>query len=95
MDAVVHRLGHERVGVGQAGHQQAHAAEVEDHVGQRQRLGEHAAGLGGGQVAFGDDHDEGQVFAQSERRVTGRAPTVPADTSPPNTLAAAFSGWPS
>ena len=54
------------VGVGQSGHEQAHAAEVEDGVGPRQRLGQHAARLGGGQVALGDDDDEGQLLAERE-----------------------------
>ena len=95
VDAIVRRFRHERLRVGQAGHQQAHTAEVEHHVRPRQRLGEHAAGLGGGQVALGDDDDEGQLLAQREWRVHGRPSTVVATTRPPNTLAAAFSGCPS
>ena len=34
-----------------------------------ERLGEDAARLRGGQVAFGDDDDEGQLVAQRERGV--------------------------
>ena len=60
-----------------------------------ERLGEHAARLGRGEVALGDDGDEGQLVAERQRRVHGRPPTVVAATSPPNTLAAAFSGCPS
>ena len=35
----------------------------------RQRLGKHVPRLGGGQVALGDDDDEGQLLAQRERGV--------------------------
>ena len=66
MDAVVRRLGDECVEVAQTGHEQAHAAEVEDDVGPRQRFGQDASGLGGGQVALRDDDDEGQPLAQRE-----------------------------
>ena len=42
----------------------------------RERLGEHAARLGGGQVALGDDDDEGQLLARAggRRAPAGRRP---------------------
>lgn len=79
VDAIVRRFGHECVGVGEAGHQEAHTSEVEHHVRQGQRLGEHAPGLGGGQVAFGDEHDKGQLVAQRKSRVHGQATDRAAD----------------
>ena len=73
VDAVVRRLGHERVGSARPATSRPMRPRLKTTSASGERLGEHAAGLGRGQVALGDDDDEGQLLAERERRVDGAA----------------------
>ena len=58
-------------------------------------VGQHAARLGRGQVRSGITTTKASSSLNGSGAYSGRPSTVPAATSPPKTLAAAFSGWPS
>ncbi len=55
--------------IGQPGHQQAHATQVEDGVAAAERVREHTPRFGCGQIAIGHHGHEGQVVAEGKRRV--------------------------